>query len=362
MLRCLAILCLVAAPCADAILLISAVRHRPRSLVPQFVQTVKAYSQKIDQMNYQQQVSDLERLLPVLAEGRAAPHELRALHSELSRLRTLINVLEPAVEEPHELEAAAEAAAEEEAAAAAEAEEAEVARIEAEAKAAAEEAAQAVIKQAAMMKAAATASAEAEAAAAAKAAEAAAKARAEAKVEAAMVEAVESVAALEDPRTVITIEHEHGRDPRLAPPWVSQNTELIDDLTAKSKATPTAATMSKSASVSMLRSVADFEAAIERAEASQRVIVIKFYSARCRSCLNAKRPYEKLAEANANVDFYEVDTAVARVLCAFANIQTMPVVHTYVRGELQSTRAINNPKLFSNFEAGLSLIAKGYAA
>ena len=196
------------------------------------------------------------------------------------------------------------------------------------------------------------------------AAQAAAQCAAQAAAQAAEAATTEETAAgVQDPRTVITVEHEYGRDPRGAPPWISENTELLNDLATRSKAQPSRAAASLSGAIGSICTLADFEAALERGEMAQRPVVVKFYSAQCRSCRAAKPMYEKVADGfAAAADFYEVDTAVARVLCALANIQKTPVVHTYSHGELQGTRSINNRELFEEFADGLSLLVQGYTA
>ena len=91
-------------------------------------------------------------------------------------------------------------------------------------------------------------------------------------------------------------ELEYGRDPRNAPQWITENEELLADLAAKSRPTK-ALTKSLSPLVASLESLDDFEAAISRADAKGHMIVIKFYSSSCRTCLNMKHLYERAAGA-----------------------------------------------------------------
>ena len=72
------------------------------------------------------------------------------------------------------------------------------------------------------------------------------------------------------------------------------------------------------------------ESAIAAAVADRRLLVIKFYSASCRTCLSIKGLYESAAEGplGERAHFYEVDTSWARVLCSLANIKKTPVRHT----------------------------------
>ena len=140
--------------------------------------------------------------------------------------------------------AAADAAAETAAAeAAAEAAEAAVA-----AEAAAAEATAAQEALAAAVDAAVLAATEATASDAAAAAETAAAAAAAA--EAAAAELAAPPAAAEAAAAEAEEEGVHGRDPRLAPPWITENEQLLAELAARSSAVPKPSTASRSASVS----------------------------------------------------------------------------------------------------------------
>ena len=79
-----------------------------------------------------------------------------------------------------------------------------------------------------------------------------------------------------------------------------------------------------------LETLLEFESAIAAAVADRRLLVIKFYSASCRTCLSIKGLYESAAEGplGERAHFYEVDTSCARVLCSLANIKKTPVRHT----------------------------------
>ena len=260
---------------------------------------------------------------------------------------------------------AAEAAAAEaaEAAAAAAAEAAAKAEVEAEAAGAAECAAAEVAADAASAAEAAAAEAEAAAAdvavavseasaTAATAAERPISRRASSSPEVAASEATESY----------VVEREYGRDPRLAPPWITENHQMLRELALLSRAAPAPAYAATSAAVSPVRSLADFEAALERASAGGRMVVLKFYQARCKACLSARAAFEKAAEGplGEHADFYEVDASVARVLCTLAKVEQLPVAHVYARGELVDTRPLHKPPLVREFVKSLALHAEGY--
>ena len=258
-------------------------------------------------------------------------------------------------------EAAAAAAAEAAAASAALA--SAKAEVEAEAAGAAECAAAEVAADAASAAEAAAAEAEAAAAdvavavseasaTAATAAERPISRRASSSPEVAASEATESY----------VVEREYGRDPRLAPPWITENHQMLRELALLSRAAPAPAYAATSAAVSPVRSLADFEAALERASAGGRMVVLKFYQARCKACLSARAAFEKAAEGPLaeHADFYEVDASVARVLCTLAKVEQLPVAHVYARGELVDTRPLHKPPLIREFVKSLALHAEGY--
>ena len=158
------------------------------------------------------------------------------------------------------------------------------------------------------------------------------------------------------------VEREYGRDPRLAPPWITENLQMLRELALLSRAAPAPAYAATSAAVSPVHSLADFEAALERATAGGRMVVFKFYQARCKACLSARAAFEKAAEGPLaeHADFYEVDASVARVLCTLAKVEQLPVAHVYARGELVDTRPLHKPPLIREFVKSLALHAEGY--
>lgn len=145
-----------------------------------------------------------------------------------------------------------------------------------------------------------------------------------------------------------------GRDPRDAPPWITSNAGLINELAAQAAA-PKAAFASSTSAVSPILTLEEYEAAINRATEANRIAAFKFYSQGCRACLTIKPFYEKMSESPMSdfVDFYEIDASAARVLCHYANIKPTPVVHVYTKGELHATLPVHSRTLFSDFDVCL---------
>ena len=167
----------------------------------------------------------------------------------------------------------------------------------------------------------------------------------------------------EKEEVVVTFEHAFGRDPRLAPPWITENEVLLKELRETSTAEPKKAAASKSPAISSIQTLDDFRAAIEHSEATGKLLVVKYYAPWCRACLNIKPYFEKLAKGavgQLSADFVEVDAGASRVLCALANIKKMPVVHIYSEGELVGTHEISSKKLFEDFMQSFELHAKGF--
>ena len=232
---------------------------------------------------------------------------------------------------------------------------------DAAAKAAAERAAETAARAAATEQAAA-ATAAAEAGEAGEAAEAAAAAAVAAAAVSPM--AADGTEAIGEAIAVTDGGDAHGRDPRLAPPWITENAPLLAELAANSSSAPKAATASKSAKIISLLTLADLERALEVAEASGKLVVVKYYAPWCKACLRIKPLYERAAEGplGERVDFYEVDGGAARVLVALADVKKMPATHVYARGApgaeagklvLAQTRLINSKPRFEEFSAGL---------
>ena len=161
----------------------------------------------------------------------------------------------------------------------------------------------------------------------------------------------------------LQVEREFGRDPRLAPPWITENTEMLAELALLSSTQPNPAYSSTSSAVQSMLTLDDFEAALERARKHNRLVVIKFYQARCKACLNARAGYEKAAKGPLaeRADFYEVDQSVGRLLCTLAKIDQLPVAHVYSGGQLVDTRALHKPPLVREFVKSLTLHADGYS-
>ena len=151
-----------------------------------------------------------------------------------------------------------------------------------------------------------------------------------------------------------------GRDPCHAPPWITENHELLAELAAASTKEPKAATASSSAAISSIVHLEDLQAALTRAQANNRLVVVKYYAPQCKSCLSMKRPFERVAEGplGARADFYEVESSAAKVLLALGNIDKTPVVHVYAGGVLQDACAINNKLLFEEFTSSLMNLAQ----
>jgi len=164
---------------------------------------------------------------------------------------------------------------------------------------------------------------------------------------------------------------EHGRDPRLAPPWMTQNRELLAGLHAQSSAEPKAGFASTSESITSLLTLEELEAALARADARGRLLCVKYYVPWCTTCLKMQPLYEEVAEGpfGEHVDFCEVDGGAARVLLALASppdatmagatsdeaagVWRMPATHVYARGALRETRLIQDKHLFEEFTSGL---------
>ena len=160
-------------------------------------------------------------------------------------MRFLQDIIVSPAAEVAAAEAAAEAASAEAAAGAAAAEAAEAAMA---AEAAATEATAAQEALAAAVDAAVLATTGAAASDAAAAADTAAAEPAAA--ETAAAELAAPPAAAEPAAAAAEEEGVHGRDPRLAPPWITENEQLLAELAARSSAVPKPSTASRSASVS----------------------------------------------------------------------------------------------------------------
>ena len=150
----------------------------------------------------------------------------------------------------------------------------------------------------------------------------------------------------------------HGRDPRLAPPWIAENVELLADMAARSSAVPDPTTASSSDSISPIVNLAQLEAAIDRGASSGRLVCLKYYAPWCASCLAVAKPlYEQAAGGGLYsdaVDFYEIDGGCARELVALADVRSYPVAQVYARGALVRTYPIHSAALFDELAAELA--------
>ena len=167
---------------------------------------------------------------------------------------------------------------------------------------------------------------------------------------------------------------ELARDPRFAPPWITENHELLQELADESAAAPNPATASKSPHIRQIANLDEFNTAMTSAEATGGSVVVKYYAPWCRSCRAIKHLYDSMAnKANGFLaaSFYEVDADVAKVLNTHANVKKMPIAQVYGRGPdggmvLQGTWLIEKKANFDEFAAGLidlvPLVSTGAAA
>ena len=140
------------------------------------------------------------------------------------------------------------------------------------------------------------------------------------------------------------VDPSYGRDPRSAPPWLATNTTMLEGLAAMS--TPSR----RASSIEPIVDLCDFERAL--ASAGDRLVVIKFYSRKCRACLAIEPQFARLAKAGLAADFYEVDHAASRPLDELAGIRKLPAAHIYRDGELVCTHGLGR-KHFEAFREGL---------
>ena len=78
-----------------------------------------------------------------------------------------------------------------------------------------------------------------------------------------------------------------GRDPRYAPPWITENSALMQELHEASSAEPKPATASDPRLVGSLLALEELSEAVARGTREGRLTVIKYYAPWCRSCLQA---------------------------------------------------------------------------
>ena len=81
--------------------------------------------------------------------------------------------------------------------------------------------------------------------------------------------------------------NEHGRDPRYAPPWITENAALLEELASSSTAEPKRATMSSLESITNIQQLEQLETALAKGSADGRLVVVKFYAPWCRTCFQA---------------------------------------------------------------------------
>lgn len=134
-----------------------------------------------------------------------------------------------------------------------------------------------------------------------------------------------------DPAQLDPTSLDWGRDPRFAPPWITENDELLAELAATSEAQPKPATASRSPAIRSIQTLEELEIALETALATGRILAVKYYAPWCQACFNTKPLYEDVAHKTTGeiADFYECDLSASRVLCTLSNIEKMPCVHLY---------------------------------
>ena len=76
----------------------------------------------------------------------------------------------------------------------------------------------------------------------------------------------------------------NGRDPRHAPPWITENSVLLKELADNSTPQPKAATASSLDAIVNIQHLEQLEDAITSASSKERLVVVKFYAPWCRTC------------------------------------------------------------------------------
>ena len=144
----------------------------------------------------------------------------------------------------------------------------------------------------------------------------------------------------------------YGRDPRRASTELTHNTTK---LAALEDATVEPAKHSKSAGIPILQTLDDFNVALDKANAAGKLMVVKFYAPWCMACKSIKTKYQAVAKLRAaSADFYEVDYAAARVLCALAGVAGMPGAHIYdASGEFRVSLGLTGKGRFAAFITAL---------
>ena len=74
----------------------------------------------------------------------------------------------------------------------------------------------------------------------------------------------------------------------------------------------------------------DFLAACERGRKSNRLVVVKFYSKRCRACLRIAAKYRRLAlDLQGSVDLYEAESSASQGLLERLDVTQVPSVQIF---------------------------------
>lgn len=82
--------------------------------------------------------------------------------------------------------------------------------------------------------------------------------------------------------------------------------------------------------VPSLSTVDDFLAANERGRQTGRLVVVKFYSKKCRACLRIAALYRRLAlDLRDSVDLYEAESSAAEDLCDRLDVASVPSVQIF---------------------------------
>lgn len=92
----------------------------------------------------------------------------------------------------------------------------------------------------------------------------------------------------------------------------------------------TKAASAASSRLPAITTMEDFVAATERAKEGDRLMVVKFYSERCRACLGIAPKFRRLAkDLDGSVDFYEVEVGGAMALAKQFGVVELPTVQIY---------------------------------
>mmetsp|Transcript_25159 Transcript_25159/g.51118 ORF Transcript_25159/g.51118 Transcript_25159/m.51118 type:complete len:212 (-) Transcript_25159:67-702(-) len=108
-----------------------------------------------------------------------------------------------------------------------------------------------------------------------------------------------------------------------------------------------------------ITSVPELTAALAAAQASSKLVVVKFFAPWCSSCKAIEARFARTARANADVaDFYAVDFSACKPYCKASGIKFMPVAHIYADGALQDCLPLG-AKVYSRFVKRLGTTSAG---